>query len=74
MFTYYLWFYVCLGERDRLVDLDVYGDNIKMDIQQARWREMGWIDVVQNRDRRRAFVNAVLYFRVSLNAGNFLSS
>jgi hypothetical protein len=35
-----------------------------MDIQEVGWAGMGWIDVVQNRDRRRAVVNEVMNFRV----------
>jgi hypothetical protein len=26
-------------------------DNIKMDLQEVRWRGMDWIDVAQDRDR-----------------------
>jgi hypothetical protein len=47
-----------------------WDDNIKMDLQ-----EVGgdWIDVVQDRDRWRALVNAVMNLRVPQNLGNFLT-
>jgi hypothetical protein len=35
-------------------------DNIKMDPQEVMWRGMEWIDLVQDRDRWRAVVNAVM--------------
>jgi hypothetical protein len=35
---------------------------------------MDWIDMAQDRDRWRALVSAVMNLRVSLNAGNFLTS
>jgi hypothetical protein len=39
-------------------------DNIAIDLQEVRWRSMDWIDVAQERDRWRAFVNAVMNLRV----------
>jgi hypothetical protein len=38
-------------------------DNIEMNFQDTG-RGMDWIDMVQNRDRWRALVNAVMYLRV----------
>jgi hypothetical protein len=39
-------------------------DNIKMDLRQVGWHDMDWIDLVQNRDQRRALVNTVMNFQV----------
>jgi len=49
-------------------------DNIKADLQKVGREGMDWIDLVQERDRWRAFLNAVLNLRVPQNAGNFLTS
>jgi hypothetical protein len=39
--------------------------NIMMDLGQIGWGGMGWIGVAQDRDKRRALVNAVMQFQVS---------
>jgi len=39
-------------------------DNIKMDIQEVGCWGVDWIELVQNRDRWQALVNAIMNFRV----------
>ena len=40
-------------------------DNIKMDLQEVGW-DTNWIDLVQNKDKWRVVVSAVMNFRVLL--------
>jgi hypothetical protein len=37
-------------------------ENIKMDLREIGWIGMDWIDVAQDRDQWRAFLNAVMNF------------
>jgi hypothetical protein len=39
-------------------------DNIKMDLSEIGWDGMDWIDLAQNWDQWRAFVNTVMNLRV----------
>jgi len=41
-----------------------WDDNIKIDLQGVGCGGMDWIELAQNRERRRAFVNAVMNLRV----------
>jgi len=49
-------------------------DNIRVDFQEVGCGYMDWIGLVQNRERWRTFVSAVMNIRVPWNAGNFLTS
>jgi len=64
-----------LRERDHLQDSGVEGWIIlSWRCRTCDVRACDWIDVAQNRDRRRAFVNAVMNLTIPQNAGNFLTS
>jgi hypothetical protein len=39
-------------------------NNIKMDLREVGWDVRDWIDLAQDRDRWRAYVNAVMNLRV----------
>jgi hypothetical protein len=39
-------------------------DNIKMDLREIGWNDVGWTDMAQYRDQWRALVNTVLNLRV----------
>jgi hypothetical protein len=39
-------------------------DSIKMDLGDTGWGGMDWIDLAQDRDKWRAFVNTVMNLRV----------
>jgi hypothetical protein len=39
-------------------------DNIKMELRETEWKGVGWMNVAQDRDQWRAFVNMVMNLRV----------
>jgi hypothetical protein len=39
-------------------------DNLKMDLREIVWDGVDWMDMAQDRDQWRAFVNTVLSLRV----------
>jgi hypothetical protein len=49
-------------------------DNIKMDLQEVGCGVMDWIELALDRERLRAYVNAVMNIRIPQNAGNFFTS
>jgi len=49
-------------------------DNIKMDFREVGCGSVDWIELLQDRDRWRAIVNAVMKLRVPYNAWNSLTS
>jgi len=62
------------GKRPLGIPRRRWKDNIKMDLQEVGCGGMDWIQLAQDRDRCRAFVNAVMNLWVPRNAGNFFTS
>jgi len=51
-----------LRERDHLGDTGVdWGDKIRMDLQELGCRGMDWIELAQEKDRRRALVTVIMH-------------
>jgi hypothetical protein len=52
------------GKRPLLRSRRRWEDNIKMDVQEIRCEGLNWIELAQDKDRWRAFMNAVMNLRV----------
>jgi hypothetical protein len=46
--------------------------NIKMVLQEEGWRRMDWINLTEDRERRRALVDAVMNLKGSIAFGEIL--
>ena len=46
-------------------------DNIKMDLKGTGYEGLGWINLIQDRDKWRDIVNSLINLGVSNGAGNF---
>jgi len=54
-----------LRKRHHLEHRSVNGkDKIKMDFKDAKWGNMDWINLAQDRERWRAFVNVTMRLRL----------
>jgi len=53
------------GKRPLVRPRHRWEDNIKMDLQEVRCGGVDWIMLAQDRDRCRAFANALMNLRVS---------
>ena len=52
----------------------IWEDNIKMDLHEVVCGGVDWIELAQDRDRLRAFVNTVMKFRFPYNVWNLLTT
>jgi hypothetical protein len=52
------------GKRPLRKPRHTWVDNIKMDLKGIWWDGMDWIDLVQDRDKRKALMNMAINLRV----------
>jgi hypothetical protein len=63
-----------LKGRDHSEDVGVDGRILRMNLKKIFWEDVDWKHVAQERDQWRGLVNTLMNFRVTLKAGNFLTS
>jgi hypothetical protein len=66
-------FWENLRKGDHFEDIGVNGKIILKWILKKRDGETDWIALAQDRDRRRALLNAVINLLISIKAGDFLT-
>jgi hypothetical protein len=62
------------GKRPLMRPRHRWENNIKMDVQEVGCGGVDWIGMVQDRDKRRALVNAVMNLRIPQTGRNFWTS
>lgn len=62
-----------MKERNRVENLDRWEHIIKMDLKN-RIGGADWVNLAQDRDKRRATLGAVIHFWILQNAGNLFTS
>jgi hypothetical protein len=65
---------VKLSDKDSFEDVGVGWRIILERIIQIVMKSVNWIDLAEDRDKRRAVVNTVMSLRVPQNVGSFLTS
>jgi hypothetical protein len=55
---------VLLKKMYQVLSLYIIQDEMKLDLRERGWNGVDWIDLAQDRDQWRAFVNTVMNLRV----------
>ena len=70
---FYLTNTICLYGTGRKKSLGrqkfIWDGNVKMDLEEIRWEEVDWIDLIEERNKWRPTVSAVTNFCVVVNSG-----
>jgi ribosome biogenesis protein Nip4 len=49
-------------------------DNIRTDLREIGWKDVDWMQMVQDRDKWRSLVNTVMKLRIPQKAGTSLTT